>query len=515
MLDFFNHLFDSSGFPPRWHCGDWTTGHGWLHILSDGAIFAAYYIIPAIIAFFLARRKDLPFPRILWLFVGFILACGTTHALDALMFWEPVYRLSGLMKLTTAVVSWATVFALISVMPSVMKLRTPADLQKEVDVQTAELRAAQAKLRAADRRKNEFLSILSHELRNPLAPISTALDLMTQSGSDAFREERAAIRRQVQHMTRLVDDLLDVARISQGKILLRKTRLDLSLVVQEAAEHVSALIEERNHRLSVSVEEELVVVGDHDRVVQIISNLLNNAAKYTPPGGQLELVARRDGKWCEVDVRDNGVGIPEELRSRVFEMFTQDDRTLDRSRGGLGLGLAIVKQLVILHGGSLSVQPREGGGSEFSVRLPDASRESLPPVAHSTPPDLSMLKSKRVLVVDDNADARELLTLLLTSLGMEARSAACAKEAFSCIETWTPEIAVLDIGLPGMNGYELGSELKECIAGIPLIALSGYGGSDDRERSRRAGFAKHLTKPAEAGTLKEALLEVLPSSVKT
>ncbi len=473
------------------------------------AIFLAYYIIPAIIALFLARRKDIPFPRVLWLFVGFILACGTTHALDALMFWEPVYRLSGLVKLVTAAVSWATVFALAAVMPSVMRLRTPADLEAEVNARTLELRDAEEQLRQADERKNEFLSILGHELRNPLAPITSALDLMNESGSSEFAQPRQVIARQVRHMTRLVDDLLDVSRIVQGKVRLTKTPNDLATTIDEAVEHVHSLIEERGHELRIDVEHDLVVRGDHLRIVQVFSNLLNNAAKYTPPNGRLEIRARRDGHWCQVEVADNGIGISEDLLERAFELFTQDERSLERAAGGLGLGLAIVHRLVELHGGTVTASANPAGrGSVFTVRLPHATTESSSPAIRIARPQVS-LAGRSVLVVDDNADARELLALLLESQGMEVRAASDSEEALSILAQWQPALAILDIGLPKMDGYQLARAIGRAHPNVKLIALSGYGTPDDVARSMQAGFSNHLTKPAELSTLRQAIEDAL------
>ena len=276
MLDFLSHLFDTSGFPPRWYCGTWTPGHGWLHVLSDLGVWSAYVAIPVVLGYFVIRRRDIPFRSIFILFGAFILACGTTHLMEAIIFWWPAYRLAGVIKLFTALVSWGTVVALIPVTPRVLSLRTSADLECEVAVRTAELAAVNANLRAevaarervelrlreqteqladADRRKDEFLAMLAHELRNPLAPVRNAVQIMAMIDpvDPSLRWARDVIGRQIGHMARLVDDLLDISRITRGTIALQTEVIDLASAVERAVETSRPLLDSRRHELIVSV----------------------------------------------------------------------------------------------------------------------------------------------------------------------------------------------------------------------------------------------------------------------
>ena len=363
---------------------------------------------------------------------------------------------------------------------------------------------------AADRKKDEFLAILGHELRNPLAPIVTALDLMAMSGKPGFEREREVIRRQAEHLTRLVDDLLDISRVTSEKLQLKREPLELWSVIAHAIEVVSPLLEQRRHRLVVDVcRTELQVEADAVRLSQVFGNLLTNAAKYTEPGGKIAIRAmRRDGK-IEVSVEDNGNGISQHLLPNIFEPFIQSDRTIDRAGGGLGLGLALVKSLTQLHGGSVVAQSDgPGRGSRFVVTLPP--RENAPehhtdrmitkPIAAVTPP------SGRVLVVDDNADAADTLADILRGVGYEVAVAHDAPQALDLAAKFLPSIALLDIGLPVMDGYELARHLREQLPTTPrLIAVSGYGHDADLARSRAAGFDVHLGKPVAMDVLVNVL----------
>jgi signal transduction histidine kinase len=368
-------------------------------------------------------------------------------------------------------------------------------------------RAHLAQLREADHRKDEFLAMLAHELRNPLAPLSNALHIVRQRGP----ERRAVVRqawdlmdRQVAHLVRLVDDLLDVSRITRGKVELRKQAVDLAEAATRAVESARPLIDARRHRLIYEGPAAPVrVQADPVRLTQVIGNLLNNAAKYTDEGGRISLTIGREQADAVVRVRDTGVGISAEMLHRVFDLFTQADRTLDRAQGGLGIGLTLVRSLVELHGGS--VQALSGGlgaGSEFVVRLPalTAEEESGGP---ASPEMAAPVTPRRVLVVDDNVDNAESLALLLRLGGHEARTAQTGPGAIAAASEFRPEVVLLDIGLPGMDGYEVARRLREGTGGktLLLVAQTGYGQEDDRCRSRQAGFDAHLVKPIDPGTL--------------
>jgi signal transduction histidine kinase/CheY-like chemotaxis protein len=362
--------------------------------------------------------------------------------------------------------------------------------------------------READRQKDEFLAMLSHELRNPLAPIVTALELMKLRGNDAFANERAIIFRNVKHIVRLVDDLLDVARITRGKIDLHREVCEVSHVIATAVEMMSPLVEARVQTLTVSAPAHgLAVMADPARLAQAIANLLANANKYTEAGGQIEVAAVAEGSEAVLRVCDSGIGIAPETLPRVFDLFVQDKRALDRTQGGLGIGLTVVKALVELHGGSVSAfSGGLGRGSEFTLRLPLASAEALAAPSHASPPPLDGSaggrEPLRVLVVDDNADAANVLQESVHALGHDVRVAHDGVSALAAAAGFEPDLVLVDIGLPGMDGYELVAHLRRL--GTPprrLVALTGYGRAEDYRRSREAGFDEHIVKPMDIETL--------------
>jgi signal transduction histidine kinase/ActR/RegA family two-component response regulator len=672
MLDSLGRLFDTSDFPARWHCGAWTDAHGWLHILSDLAVWSAYFAIPCILAYFVVRRRDVPFRAIFWLFGAFILACGTTHLMEAIIFWHPLYRLAGVIKLLTAVVSWATVIALVPIVPRALALRGPEDLEREIKQRTAELTAANETLRAevrerqraeeevgrlnrelqsradelqtildiipigvaiahdpqchrithnpylsellnvpawqnasltaphdvrptnftnyrngkevpsselpmqvactgaevrdmeldlvcrgratrkllyharplfdeqgkvrgsvgacldvtsrrqaeealqeANRRKDEFLATLAHELRNPLAPLRNALELMKRGdGDQALQEQaRSIMERQLTHMVRLVDDLLDLGRITRGKVQLRKERVDLEAVLHSAIETARPAIEGQGHELNVRLPPQpLHLDADPTRLSQIVANLLNNAAKYTERGGHIWLSAEPQDGVIAISVRDTGIGMPPESLPKIFEMFSQAAPALQRSHGGLGIGLALVRGLVELHGGTVEAHSAGlGKGSEFIVRLPAVEGPEPTPAqgARENRPVSSRHKG-RILVVDDNRDAAESLSMILRLLGYEIQSAHDGVEALQAAAAFHPNVVLLDIGMPKMNGYETARRIREQPWGrtMTLIALTGWGQEDDKKRAVEAGFDVHLTKPVEPAALEKLLADL-------
>ncbi len=376
---------------------------------------------------------------------------------------------------------------------------------RERDDHLARAEAARAEAEAANRTKDEFLAMLGHELRNPLAPIATALHLVEQGGQGDTREH-LIIRRQVAHLQRLVDDLLDVSRITRGKVELRRERIEVGAFVGKAIEMARSLLEQRRHRLSVDVPAGLAVNGDPVRLAQVVANLLTNAARYTPAGGNVHVGAVREGEKVRVWVQDDGSGIAAPLLGRIFDPFVQGPRGRDRQLGGLGLGLTLVKSFVELHGGRVEARSDGAGtGSTFSVELPaDATSapEPLPPRRLEVG-RTARRPGLRVLVVDDNADAAELLGELLVLGGYEVRTAPDGPTALEVARTFLPDVGVLDIGLPVMDGYELALRLRDRLLGTApvLIAVSGYGQPADRERSRAAGFSCHFVKPADVDAL--------------
>jgi signal transduction histidine kinase/DNA-binding response OmpR family regulator len=409
----------------------------------------------------------------------------------------------------------------------------------------AELEKRADQLAEADRRKDEFLAMLGHELRNPLAPMVTALQIMKMKGTDdpAVMKARRAMDRQLQHIVRLVDDLLDVSRINRGKIELKRGPVELEGVLEHALQTSRPLIEDHGHSLAVRAPQNGAMIDvDPTRLSQVISNLLNNAAKYTPRGGHVWLDVDVDGRDVAIKVRDDGIGVDGAMLGRIFDMFVQSPRGADRSLGGLGIGLTLVKRLVELHGGSVSADSLgKGQGAEFTVHLPgvlvveptdededekdeghdhEPSVRQVPPVfalgstrgaTTSSPPTMTPL---HILVVEDNSDIRDTLRDLLVMCGHQVDVAEDGERGLEMILEREPQVALIDIGLPGLDGYRVARALKDRLKNgrkTRLIALTGYGQPDDRRRALDAGFDAHLVKPVDLEHLSQVLREHSPS----
>jgi PAS domain S-box-containing protein len=370
-----------------------------------------------------------------------------------------------------------------------------------VCVDVTERKLSEAELRDTARRKDEFLATLSHELRNPLAPIRTAIEVMRLAREDreALEKARVTVERQLQHLVRITDDLLDVSRISQDKVWLRRERIDVRSVIQNAIETTRPFLDTQAHSLIVQLPEApLWVDGDFTRLVQSIANLLNNAAKYTDPGGRIEVAAAQDRSNAIVSVTDTGIGIESHMLPRIFDMFMQVQEFHNRTHGGLGIGLSLAKRFIELHGGTLDAHSEGSGhGSTFVVRIPLAQSAAKGDAddrgRHSAP-----RRSCRVLVADDNIDTAEMMRVMLELKGHDVRVAHDGGEAVSQAGSFNPEIAFLDIGMPRMDGYEAARRIRALLGEqVILVALTGWGQDDDKRRSHEAGFDQHLTKPPE------------------
>ena len=383
-----------------------------------------------------------------------------------------------------------------------------------INLDVARLKEAEEALRVADRRKDEFLAILAHELRNPLAPIRYARAIAKQPGSTLAQQQYAeeVVERQVEHMSRLLEDLLDVSRFTHGTLELRKSRVEIASAVTSALESARPFLEAKQHEVRLDVPTDaLVVYADPIRIVQILANLLINAAKYTDPGGQILVKAWPEEQSIVISVRDNGIGIAPEMQPRLFKLFSQARPALERSEGGLGIGLALVQGLLSLHGGT--IEARSAGrmqGSEFIVRLPASTASidvpALPQVADS-PPSVARL---RVLVADDNLDSATLSATLIGLWGHEAHQAHAGQEALELAEHYRPDAALLDIGMPDLDGYQVAAAIRKASWGrqMLLIALTGWGREEDKQRALSAGFDHHLTKPIDPAKLESLLLSV-------
>jgi signal transduction histidine kinase/ActR/RegA family two-component response regulator len=382
-----------------------------------------------------------------------------------------------------------------------------------------ERKQAEDALREADRRKDEFLAILAHELRNPLAPIRNSLNILqlTHKGDPAVERLGEMMDRQVNHMVRMVDDLMEVSRITRGKVDLRKERIEVAAVLRSAVETSRPFLEAAGHQLIVAIPpESLTVEGDFVRLTQVVANILNNAVKYTAPAGKIQLTGWREGEEVAISVRDTGIGIPVDMLHRVFDPFMQIDRHAHRAQGGLGIGLTLVKSLVEMHGGTVQASSEgTGRGSEFVIRLPLASSPPTAdlPVREKSPSPA--LAPRRVLVVDDNHDAADSLGTLLKMIGADVRVVYSGPDALKALETFKPAVILLDIGMPGMDGHEVARRIRsQPQAGdVTLIALTGWGHERDRNLSQTAGFDYHLIKPADLSAL-ETLLVSLQDSPK-
>lgn len=388
------------------------------------------------------------------------------------------------------------------------------DLERRVAERTADLEAAATRLSAseerlkeADRRKDEFLAMLSHELRNPLAPIRNAVAILHAVGSPDphVTQARTIVERQVAHLTRLVDDLLDASRLTQGRISLKRETLSLSEVIEGALESARPIVDQHEHTLSVEMSDApLIVNGDRTRLVQIVTNLLSNAAKFTPKGGRLTLSVEPNQAGALIRVRDNGVGIPRQSLSRIFELFAQEESTLARSQGGLGIGLTLVKKLVEMHGGHVEIES-DGSGAGTEVRFslptvaaPDAGAHAS---AGSVAPALPAVQL-RVLVVDDNVDSAESFRTLLELSGHLVRTAHDGIGALDVVGEFDPDVAFVDLGLPGLDGFGVARRIIQERSKPPvLIALSGYGREEDKQHTKAVGFEHHMVKPVDYGAV--------------
>lgn len=543
MLDFFRNLFDTSDFPARWHCGNWSRELGWTYITSDLLVFGAYFAIPISLAVYVRRKnQEIAFPRVYWLFASFILSCGITHLIDASIFWQPWYRLSALTKAVTAVASWATFVALLKIMPQALALpgtlRLNADLKREIEIrkkseaalqdsaarlnsamqERERLHASESKARSeaeqANAMKDQFLATLSHELRTPLGAILNWCHLLKDEAvsEDDLKHGLETIERNSRAQLQLVEDLLDMSRIVSGKVRLDVQAVDLHSVVTSAiSAHRPAANQKQIQLTSVLDPSVAKIRGDAARLEQIVSNLLANAVKFTPEGGHIHVALERVNSHVEITVSDDGIGIAPEFLPYAFERFAQGDAMKNRRYGGLGLGLSIVKNLVALHGGSVWAKSAGiGKGSTFRVQLPcpvsthHASEEDsrVHPSASSGGQDtaLARLDGLNILLVDDDPDALETVGRILASAGASRSLASSAAAALQLMEKTSFDVLASDIGMPVMDGLEFIAEVRRREGpsrNIPALAVSAFARSNERRRALEAGFDGYLSKPIE------------------
>jgi signal transduction histidine kinase len=400
--------------------------------------------------------------------------------------------------------------------------RLNAELEARVTERTSALEATTQALQEANHRKDEFLAMLAHELRNPLAPIRTAVQLLRLKELTEPHRIRArdVIERQVEHLVNLIDDLLDVSRITRGMITLQLEPVLVGAIVARAVETARPAIDANRHSLELDLPDELISVeGDKTRLVQVIANILHNAAKFMDPGGRIRLSVRRDGQQVVINVADTGIGIAPELIPKIFELFTQVHSKSERAQGGLGIGLALVRRLTEMHGGTVTVNSDgPGRGAEFTVRLPVTSTPLAKLPSHRREPTtIPSIERQRILVADDNHDAAEALALQLQLAGHDVRTAHDGVQALAVAQTFDPDIVLLDLGMPKMDGYEAAQQfrLRYKERRVTLIALTGWGQQQDRDRTSAAGFDAHLVKPVAEAHLFKALATAVEDKRRT
>ncbi len=543
-------------FMPHGMCLLWRPDLLLTHVISDSLIALSYFSIPVALLYFVIKRQDLRFRWIFVLFGTFIMACGTTHLFNIWTIWHPDYFSEGLVKTATALVSIATAILLWPLIPLALKLPSPttlehanlllqqeilererhenqisllnAGLEKRVEERTQawreanrllaqeiqEREQAEEALKDADRRKDEFLAMLGHELRNPITPIATAVEILNKQSLDAPTMNWVCdvLNRNVNQVLRLVDDLLDVSRITRGLINVEQQRIELNALLQESVEAVQSLIQSKQQTLDLQLPEApLYVNGDRVRLVQVFSNLLNNAAKYTADGGHIELKLEIEGSLLSVRISDNGMGLAPELLPYIFDLFAQGERSLARSEGGLGIGLTLVKRLVELHGGHITAHSQGiDQGSTFIVRLPrlvEGSTQSDIVNQSGLPPETG--QGLKVLLIDDNQDVLTSVSMWLTISGHQVEITHNGTQGILVAKDFKPDVIVVDIGLPDLDGYHVVRKLRDQLNGqqVLILALSGYAPDKNDVRGQAAGIDHYLIKPPNLNQLRQLIAD--------
>ncbi|EAQ78009.1 ATP-binding protein [Blastopirellula marina] len=516
------NLFNTDGFPARWYCGHaWyeEPAWGWIHIFSDIAVWGAYTAIPIVLLYFLRRRKDIPFPAVFWLFVAFIFACGTTHVIEAIIFWWPVYRLSAVVKLATAIVSWGTVIALLRVTPLAMSLRGPRQLQDEVHKRTQELQSLNAQLEkeivarqlaeqaahAASQTKSEFLANMSHELRTPLTAVMGLTEVLnTEETDQEKRQLLAMIRQGGDHLLNLINDILDLSKIEAGRIENNKIACQPGEIAAEVVDSLRVSAAAKSIELSWTMDDNMptTIAAAPIRLRQILFNLAGNAVKFTDHGSvtvhlQIDPL---DSQLLRFSVTDTGEGIPPEGLKLLFEPFSQLDGTAARRRDGAGLGLSISKRLAETMGGTIEVESQPGQGSTFALRLPLEIMAAEEPTApgNEAAAALPTTIPGHVLIVEDAPSIQFLVRRILEGAGATVTSAGDGAEAIEMLlaDQERPfDLVLMDMHMPIMSGYDAAQALRQKGCEIPIIALTASAMTGDRIKCLAAGCDDYLPKP--------------------
>ncbi len=572
MTNLWSQLFQSESFIPHGHCYLWQTNLVGLHVISDALIALAYYSIPITLLYLVRKRRDLPFEWVFLLFGAFIVACGTTHVLDIWTLWHPTYWLSGLVKALTALVSVATAAQLFPLMPQVLAMTSPAQLEqanlalqsqiaerlrveaelkvyqtqlerlvtertdelmqtnttlqqeiterKRIEQERTKLlvqeQAARTEAEQANRIKDEFLAVLSHELRTPMNPILGWSKLLLSGKLDSAKSREAVvtIERNASLQVQLINDLLDISRILSGKLSLTAAPVDLNNNISAALETLRLAAEAKSLNIQTTLSSMPVwVTGDDARLQQVVWNLVSNAIKFTPIGGQVEVYLTQTETHAQIQIKDTGKGIHPDFLPYVFDHFRQENGAITRKFGGLGLGLAIVRQIVELHGGTVRAESAgESQGASFMVQLPRAAqrveRSSL-----SSPSKSTNLDGIQVLVVEDDQDSRDFIVFVLQQAGAIVTASASGQEALHSIVQSVPDVVVSDIEMPEMDGYQLIGKIQQLLKlqgkEVLAIALTAHAGEFNQQQALKAGFQEHFSKPADLDELIRAISKLV------
>lgn len=519
MGEFFSKFFDTSDFPARWRCGNWSDFLGWLHIGSDLATFGAYFAIPSVLFYFARKREDFPFNRLVWLFGAFILACGTVHLIEAIIFWYPIYRISGLMKLIMAAISWVTVIALIRYTPSIMHLPSMAATNDRLKLEIIQreqteqrLKESEASALAASKAKSEFLANMSHEIRTPMAAIMGYADVLLDHLKDPDNRNCVLVmKRNGQHLLELINDILDLSRIEAGRLDVEFEPISLMQLVSDLHSLMYVRAEEKSLDFEVKFSSEIPdrIRTDSTRLRQVLINLIGNAIKFTEKGRVLLAVGISPTNELAFTVRDTGIGISDEQQKRLFRPFSQGDSSVTRNYGGSGLGLDISNRLTRMLGGSISVESKLGVGSTFTVTIPIFSTDDVSlvkPLSFSKSslavdePNKTHHLACRILVVDDRRDVRHISQHFLEKAGAKVATAENGQQgidvAIAARENGEPfDLVVMDMQMPVVDGMEAVATLRSAGIDWPIIALTADAMKGDRDKFLNGGCDDYLSKP--------------------
>ncbi len=525
MGEYVSKFFDTTDFPARWHCGNWSDFLGWLHILSDLATFGAYFAIPVVLFYFARKREDFPFTRLFWLFGGFILACGTVHLIEAIIFWYPIYRVSGMMKFITAVISWTTVIVLIRLVPKILHLPSMAATNERLMLEMTQrerteqrLKDSEAMALAANQAKSEFLANMSHEIRTPMAAILGYADVLLGHLQDPDNRNCVLVlKRNGQHLLELMNDILDLSRIEAGKMDVDIGTISLVQLVNDIQSlmHVRAAEKKLEFRAEFPSEVPEQIRTDPTRLRQVLINLIGNAIKFTEKGSVVLSIFLKNENALTFAIRDTGIGISNDQQERLFKPFSQGDSSVTRTYGGSGLGLAISKRLTTMMGGEITLESELGVGSTFTVSIPigpiDVAQLIKPSLfSKSKVIEVEHLKQVkldcRILVVDDRRDVRHISQHFLEKAGARVSTAEDGQQgidaAIAARDLGGPfDLVVMDMQMPNVDGLNAVAKLRSEGIEVPIIALTADAMKGDREKCLNGGCDDYLAKPIDQAKL--------------